>query len=134
MQVKYSQTENTSKNAWGGEESRQGFSLCIALAVLDSLCRPGWPQTQRSAPLCFPSVKKNRFLGLVPFPYPPTPFLQLNEKAKLKAKEKAKTRKRNKTSKVVSGVSYPWSPFLAPSFTFCEGLHSQECRCCILPL
>jgi hypothetical protein len=24
-----------------------GF-LCVALAVLDSLCRPGWPRTQRS--------------------------------------------------------------------------------------
>jgi hypothetical protein len=33
-----------------------GF-LCIALAVLElSLCRPGWPQTQRSACLCLPSA------------------------------------------------------------------------------
>jgi hypothetical protein len=26
--------------------------LCLALAVLNSLCRSGWPQTQRSACLC----------------------------------------------------------------------------------
>jgi hypothetical protein len=31
-----------------------GF-LCVALAILDSLCRPGWPQTQKSACLCLPS-------------------------------------------------------------------------------
>jgi hypothetical protein len=32
-----------------------GF-LCIALAVLDSLCRPGWPRTQKSTCLCLPSA------------------------------------------------------------------------------
>jgi hypothetical protein len=34
-----------------------GF-LCIALAVLswNSLCRPGWPRTQKSACLCLPSA------------------------------------------------------------------------------
>jgi hypothetical protein len=32
-----------------------GF-LCVALAVLDLLCRPGWPQTQKSACLCLPSA------------------------------------------------------------------------------
>jgi hypothetical protein len=32
-----------------------GF-LCIALAALDSLCRPGWPRTQKSACLCLPSA------------------------------------------------------------------------------
>jgi hypothetical protein len=32
-----------------------GF-LCVALAVLNSLCRPGWPQTQKSACLCLPSA------------------------------------------------------------------------------
>jgi hypothetical protein len=35
--------------------SETGF-LCVALAVLDSLCGPGWPQTQRSACLCLPSA------------------------------------------------------------------------------
>jgi hypothetical protein len=32
-----------------------GF-LCVALAVLNSLCRPGWPRTQKSACLCLPSA------------------------------------------------------------------------------
>jgi hypothetical protein len=32
-----------------------GF-LCIALALWDSLCRPGWPRTQKSACLCLPSA------------------------------------------------------------------------------
>jgi hypothetical protein len=32
-----------------------GF-LCIALAVLTSLCRPCWPRTQKSACLCLPSA------------------------------------------------------------------------------
>jgi hypothetical protein len=32
-----------------------GF-LCIALAVLNSLGRPGWPRTQKSACLCLPSA------------------------------------------------------------------------------
>jgi hypothetical protein len=35
-----------------------GF-LCVALAVLESwnsLCRPGWPRTQKSACLCLPSA------------------------------------------------------------------------------
>jgi hypothetical protein len=31
-----------------------GF-LCVSLAVLE-LCRPGWPQTQKSACLCLPSA------------------------------------------------------------------------------
>ena len=31
--------------------SRQGFSVCPRLSW-NSLCRPGWPQTQRSACLC----------------------------------------------------------------------------------
>lgn len=30
--------------------------MYVALAILDSLCRPGCPQTQRSAYLCFPSA------------------------------------------------------------------------------
>jgi hypothetical protein len=33
-----------------------GF-LSVALAVLDSLCRPGWPQTQKSTYLCLPSAE-----------------------------------------------------------------------------
>jgi hypothetical protein len=47
-----------------------GF-LCIALAVLDSLCRPGWPRTQKSAYLCLPSAgikgvrQHTRLLGLL---------------------------------------------------------------------
>jgi hypothetical protein len=32
-----------------------GF-LCLALAILNSLCRPGWPQTQKSACLCLPDA------------------------------------------------------------------------------
>jgi hypothetical protein len=32
-----------------------GF-LCVALAILNSLCRPGWPRTQKSSCLCIPSV------------------------------------------------------------------------------
>jgi hypothetical protein len=32
-----------------------GF-LCIALASWNSLCRPGWPPTQKSAYLCLPSA------------------------------------------------------------------------------
>jgi len=33
-----------------------GF-FCVALAVLgNSLCRPGWPQTQKFACLCLPSA------------------------------------------------------------------------------
>jgi hypothetical protein len=32
-----------------------GF-LCVALAVLNSLCRPGWPRTQKSACLCLRSA------------------------------------------------------------------------------
>ena len=32
-----------------------GEFLCVALTVLDSLCRPGWPRTQRSA--CLPNAK-----------------------------------------------------------------------------
>jgi hypothetical protein len=32
-----------------------GF-LCIAVSVLESLCRPGWPRTQKSACLCLPSA------------------------------------------------------------------------------
>ena len=32
-----------------------GF-LCIALAVMNSLCRPGWPRTQKSTCLCLPSA------------------------------------------------------------------------------
>ena len=34
---------------------KTGF-LCVALAVLNSLCRPGWPQTQKSTCLCLPSA------------------------------------------------------------------------------
>jgi hypothetical protein len=30
--------------------------LCVALAVLNSLCRPGWPQTQKPSCLCLPSA------------------------------------------------------------------------------
>ncbi|GAB1300996.1 H-2 class I histocompatibility antigen, D-K alpha chain [Apodemus speciosus] len=33
----------------------RGF-LCVALAVLEPLCRPGWPRTQKSACLCLPSA------------------------------------------------------------------------------
>jgi hypothetical protein len=32
-----------------------GF-LCIALAVQEFTCRPGWPRTQKSACLCLPSA------------------------------------------------------------------------------
>jgi hypothetical protein len=32
-----------------------GF-LCIAVVSWYSLCRPGWPQTQKSACLCLPSA------------------------------------------------------------------------------
>jgi hypothetical protein len=32
-----------------------GF-LCVALLFWNSLCRPGWPGTQRSACLCLPSA------------------------------------------------------------------------------
>jgi hypothetical protein len=32
-----------------------GF-LCIALAVLELICRPGWPRTQKSTCLCLPSA------------------------------------------------------------------------------
>jgi hypothetical protein len=34
---------------------KTGF-LCVALAVLNSLCRPGWPRTQKSTCLCLPSA------------------------------------------------------------------------------
>ncbi|GAB1295070.1 Translocation protein SEC63 homolog [Apodemus speciosus] len=30
--------------------------LCVVLAVLELLCRPGWPRTQKSACLCLPSA------------------------------------------------------------------------------
>jgi hypothetical protein len=35
---------------------KTGF-LCVALAVLNSLCRPSWPRTQKSACLCLPSAR-----------------------------------------------------------------------------
>jgi hypothetical protein len=33
-----------------------GF-LCVVLAAWNSLCRPGWPRTQKSASLCCPSAR-----------------------------------------------------------------------------
>jgi hypothetical protein len=36
--------------------SRQGFSVQSWLSW-NSLCRPGWPQTQKSACLCLPSAR-----------------------------------------------------------------------------
>jgi hypothetical protein len=39
----------------GGGCSRQGFSVWPWLSW-NSLCRPGWPRTQKSACLCLPSV------------------------------------------------------------------------------
>jgi hypothetical protein len=35
---------------------KTGF-LCIALPVLDSLCRPVWPRNQKSTCLCIPSAE-----------------------------------------------------------------------------
>jgi hypothetical protein len=43
----------------GGGGKRLGFRtgfLCVALAVLGALCRPGWPQTQRSTYHCLPNA------------------------------------------------------------------------------
>ncbi|GAB1297566.1 Arginase-2, mitochondrial [Apodemus speciosus] len=38
------------------EEIHNTGFLCVALAVLNSLCRPGWPRTQKSICLCLPSA------------------------------------------------------------------------------
>jgi hypothetical protein len=37
-----------------------GF-LCVALAVLELICRPGWPGTQKSTCLCLPSAGINGY-------------------------------------------------------------------------
>jgi hypothetical protein len=44
---------------WGGRVQGSVSLLCVDLAVLElalSLCRPGWPRTQKSASLCLPSA------------------------------------------------------------------------------
>ena len=44
--------ETVGKQVWSPPPTPQTGFLCVALAVLELTCSPGWPGTQKSACLC----------------------------------------------------------------------------------